>query len=204
MAGPGGPGTQERGASRARDREVAPAVVRAAQRGSREAFGEVIRIYEPRLRSFACQVLRDHDAVDDVLQDVFLAAYRGLPRFRGDAALGTWLHRITFTTCSMYLRHDRRRPAPVPTPLEEDRVHQSVDHGEAVGERERVREALETLTAEQRLLVLLVDREGYGYRDAARVLGVPRGTVASRLSVARGRLRDALGLGPHPAEEEEA
>lgn len=202
MARLGGTTARQRGLDGLVDREVTSAVVLAAQRGSREAFGEIIHTYEPRLRSVAYQVLRDPETVDDVLQDVFLAAYRGLPRFRGDATLGTWLYRITCTTCAQYLRRDHHRLTLAQAQLPEDESVLSFDCGEAVGERDRLRAALAALTAEQRLLVLLVDRDGYGYRDAARLLGVPRGTVASRLSVARGRLRDALGLGSCPAEEE--
>ena len=181
--------------------EVKPAVLLAAQRGSREAFGEIIRTYEPRLRAVAFQVLRETGLVDDVVQDVFLAAYRGLPRFRGDAALGTWLYRITCTTCAQQLRRDRHDGISPPSPLLEDDDAPTGDCGEEVAERDLLRTALATLTAEQRLLVLLVDRDGWGYREVARLQGVPRGTVASRLNAARARLRRALVLDPHPAEE---
>jgi RNA polymerase sigma-70 factor (ECF subfamily) len=175
--------------------EVGDDVVLAAARGDRAAFTTIISTYERRLRVTAYQVLRDVALVDDALQDVFVAAYRGLPSFRGQAALGTWLTRITFTTCAQHLRRGDRRPRLADTELAEHDTPAVADCSEVVGERDRLRLALTGLTAEQRFLVLLVDRDGYGYREAARLLGVPRGTVASRLSAARAQLRCALDLG---------
>ena len=178
----------------AEDGEIARPIIVAAARGDGEAFAVIMRAYAPRLRATVHQVLRDDQLVDDVLQDVFIAAYRGLPRFRGDAALGTWLHRITYTTCAQYLRRARRR-ARFAHPATSDRRDPGVaDHAESVGDSQRVRDALGRLPAEQRIVVLLVDRDGYDYRAAAKVLGIPRGTVASRLNVARAHLRAALGL----------
>ena len=174
--------------------EVARPVVLAAAGGDGEAFAVIMRTYAPRLRATAHQVLRDDQLVDDVLQDVFIAAYRGLPRFRGDAALSTWLHRITYTTCAQYLRRARRRAQFAGPATSDQRDPGVADHAEVLGDRQRVRDALGRLPAEQRIVVLLVDRDGYDYRAAAKVLRIPRGTVASRLSVARTHLREALGL----------
>jgi len=175
--------------------EVAASVVTAAAKGDREAFTAIIRTYEPRLRATAYHVLRDAGLVDDVLQDVFVSAFRALPGFRGDAALGTWLHRITYTACAQYLRRASRRPRPVETELAPAEVAAAADPAESFGDRDRLRQALSALTPEQRIVVLLVDRDGFDYRTAAKLLGIPRGTVASRLSGARAQLRVALGLG---------
>ena len=166
----------------------------AASKGNGEAFAVIMRAYAPRLRATAYQVLRDDEVVDDVVQDVFIAAYRALPRFRGDAALGTWLHRITYTTCAQYLRRAGRRAELVAPATWEERDTRVPDHAESVGERERVSQALGEVSAEQRIVVLLVDRDGYDYRAAGKVIGIPRGTVASRLNAARTHLRAALGL----------
>ena len=155
------------------DGEVPGSIVEAASKGDGEAFAVIMRAYAPRLRATAHQVLRDDQVVDDVLQDVFISAYRALPRFRGDAALSTWLHRITYTTCAQYLRR-AVSPAWFVEPAPSDGRDASVpDHAESVGDRQRVRQALGGLSAEQRIVVLLVDRDGYDYRAAARVLGVP-------------------------------
>jgi RNA polymerase sigma-70 factor (ECF subfamily) len=183
------------------DGEIASSVVAAARRGERQAFSTIIRHYERRLRGTAFQILHDRDLADDVVQDVFVAAYRALPRFRGDAALGTWLHRITYTTCAQHLRRAARRPRLISDECLPPRLQPTCDPLSAVVDRDTIQSALTQLTANQRFLVLLVDRDGYDYRSAARLLGVPRGTVASRLNVARARLRLALGLDSGPREE---
>jgi RNA polymerase sigma-70 factor, ECF subfamily len=167
--------------------------LRAAVGGDRRAFETIIALYEPRLRVLAARLLRDRSAVDDVLQDVFLRAYLGLHKFRGDAALGTWLHRITYTSCVSVLRERRADLVPldeVETPAREE------GHGERLGEdlseRLRLERALATLDPEHLVAVLMVDRDGYDYETVARVLEIPVGTVGSRLNTARRRLRAEL------------
>ncbi len=195
-------GTTSRSFSReGDDGEIASSVIVAARRGERQAFGAIIRHYEHRVRVTAYQILRDRDLTDDVVQDVFVAAYRALPRFRGDAALGTWLHRITYTTCAQHLRRAARRPQLVSDECLPPRLVPTSNPFSEMADRDTIQGALAQLTAEQRFLVLLVDRDGYDYRSAARLLGVPRGTVASRLSGARARLRAGLALVSTSTEE---
>jgi RNA polymerase sigma-70 factor, ECF subfamily len=174
-------------------REIEAGVVAAARRGDRAAFTAIVHHYEHRLRVLAHHILQDPQLVDDALQEVFVEAYTGLPRFRGDAALGTWLHRITCNVCLQQLRRSARRPAISETPVEEDCA--APDEVAAVIDKRVIAAALAGLPAEQRILVLLVDRDGYDDRAAGKLLGIPRGTVASRLAAARGRLRASLGLG---------
>jgi RNA polymerase sigma-70 factor, ECF subfamily len=163
--------------------------VRAAAAGDRRAFETIVTVYEPRLRILARRLLRDLSAVDDVLQDVFLRAYRGLHEFRGDAALGTWLHRITYTSCVSVLRERRAELVPLD---EAESLVGVQGHGEDLAERLRLERALATLDAEHLVAVLMVDRDGYDYDTVARVLEIPVGTVASRLNAARRRLRAEL------------
>jgi RNA polymerase sigma-70 factor (ECF subfamily) len=171
--------------------EVDPAVLAAAQRGDREAFIGVLRHYERRLRGIAFHHLQDQQLMEDVLQEVAIRAYRGLPAFRRESSVGTWLCRLTYNTCVDV--HRRRRP-------DEPIAPQSValvpgadsDPADAIAERDLVMQALAGLTPEQRLAVLLVDREGFDYASAAEILGVPVGTLASRLNRARAQLRVRL------------
>ena len=71
------------------------------------AFEVIVREYDERLRAFSYGLLRDRDAMDDVLQEVYLKAYRSLPSFRGESRLSTWLLRITYTTAISHLRSAR-------------------------------------------------------------------------------------------------
>ena len=172
-----------------RTREVDGAVLRRAQRGDHGAFHEIVDQYEGRLRVLAYHLLRDADQMNDALQDTFVKAWSGLPGFRGDAALGTWLHQICYRICIDYLRRQKIRPAGEELP---DELADPTDDVGGLALREQVSAALGRLPIEQRAVLLLVDREGYDYGTVAEALEVPVGTVASRLSLARAAMRRAL------------
>ena len=110
-----------------------------------------------RLESLACQLLGDRADVADVLQEVYLSAYRALPKYRGDSRLATWLYRITYNAC---LRHQARRPETADADAEQGSP--SPDHAAAVVERLDLVAALAELPIEQRALVLMIDRDGFG------------------------------------------
>lgn len=172
--------------------EISQRVVAAACRGDHKAFVAIMRHYDRRLRLIAFRLLRDPDLMDDALQDVAIKAFRALPGFRGQSALGTWLYRITYTTCLDYLR--RAHPVELYPPDELPEPRDVVpDTCDTLAERDQLERKLASLTPEQRLAVLLVDQEGFDYRAAGEILGIPAGTVGSRLAVARATLRRSLG-----------
>jgi RNA polymerase sigma-70 factor, ECF subfamily len=141
----------------------------------------------PDVKSLAYRLLDNAADLPDVLQEVYLSAYRALPKFRGDASLATWLYRITYNACLAQRRRDERIRGSEPA------VDASgCDHADAVAKRLDLAAALAALPIEQRALVLMVDRDGFDYRSAAEALDLPLGTVSSRLACARARLRDAL------------
>lgn len=162
-----------------------------ARAGDAEAFARLVGAFEPELRLLAFRLLRDRDRVDDVVQDVFLRAYRGLPRFRGDASVRTWLHRITTNVCLDALR--RRRPIESLDDVgRPDQPAPGLDPAERASIRDQLAAAMATLPPDQRTIVVLVDVEDADYGAVSRLLGIPTGTVASRLNRARRRLRGAL------------
>jgi RNA polymerase sigma-70 factor (ECF subfamily) len=171
--------------------EIAPAVVKRARRGSDEAFAAIVEHYDPGLRALAFRLLGDRGRMDDVLQEAYLRAYRALPRFGGRSKLGTWLYRIVYNACIDELR--RARAAPT-TAFEESDAWPEDRPGipERVEAASDLAAALAQLDPRDRAAVLLVDAFGFDYREAARVLDMPEGTVASRLNRARGVLRRAL------------
>jgi RNA polymerase sigma-70 factor (ECF subfamily) len=150
------------------------------------AFVEIIRRYDADLRRLAFRLLGERDAMDDVLQEAYLKAFASIHRFRGQASLRTWLYRIVYNVCLDQLRRRRRHPV---SPLAADASGES---GEQADLRLSLAEALAALVPEERAAVLLVDAEGLSYEEAAAVIGVPAGTIASRLSRARAALRRAL------------
>jgi RNA polymerase sigma-70 factor (ECF subfamily) len=180
--------------------DVGSAVLERARSGDQEAFAAVIRHYDPGLRALAYRLLGDRDRMDDALQEAYVKAFRTLPRFRGDSRLGTWLYRIVYNACVDEIERSRR---VVQLPLEEEtaRAGTWAEPGEVVPRRRDLVDALAGLPPEDRAAVLLVDAQGFDYREAAGVLGIPEGTVASRLNRARATLRRALGGAPAEAEQ---
>jgi RNA polymerase sigma-70 factor, ECF subfamily len=165
-------------------------VVGRARTGDRTAFVELLRRYDEGLRALVYRLLRDRERMDDVLQNVYVDAFRGLPRFRGDAGFGSWLYRIAYNASLDELRRSRR---VVELPLETARhVAYAVDPAGAVADRSRLAAALAALPVRDRAAVLLVDAQGFDYEEAAEILAVPPGTVASRLHRARAVLRRVL------------
>jgi RNA polymerase sigma-70 factor, ECF subfamily len=156
------------------------------------AFEVIVREYDDRLRAFTYSLVRDHNAMDDVLQDVYLKAYRALPSFRRESRLSTWLLRIAYTTAMSHLRAvPREESADARDEAADERVTLD-DVVERIETADQLSRALATLPAELRACILLVHREGLSYQDAASVLGVAPGTVGWRLSTARRRLLEAL------------
>jgi RNA polymerase sigma-70 factor (ECF subfamily) len=153
-------------------------------------FEAQLRTHDRSVRSMVYRLVGDE--VDDVLQQAYLKAFRELVTFRGDSSFGTWLHRIAYTTALDHLRSRRRRDAmtrwlrPVP---------QAADPMESVVDHITLDRALATLPTDQRVALLLIDGQGMSYDDAAGVLGVAAGTVASRLSRARAAVRAELSRG---------
>lgn len=161
-------------------------------RGHPEAFWSLVEPHDRRLRALAFRVLGDQDLIDDVLQDAYLKAFRALPSFREESAVSSWLYRIVYNAClDLFRRGWLRRHAPLDDA--ESRADPGQDPAEVATQRSDLTAALASLSPEMRAAVLLVDAEGMDYGHAVKILGIPRGTVASRLNRARALLRRALG-----------
>jgi RNA polymerase sigma-70 factor, ECF subfamily len=177
-----------------------PTVVRAARRGDHGAFTRLVELYDDSLRALAFHLLGSREAMDEALQETYLNAYRDLPQFRGEAAVGTWLYRIAYTACLQRLRRPERLE-----PTDEEQLEAlappSSDLADDVALSDELRRALGVLTSEQRAAVLLIHRDGFSYASAAKILDMPIGTVASRVAAARTILGNELGR-PRSARED--
>jgi RNA polymerase sigma-70 factor (ECF subfamily) len=170
-------------------------VISAAVAGDRTAFEMIVRRYDQGLRVLAWHVLGDRDLMDDALQDAYVKAFVGLRRFRREAALGTWLYRIVYTTCLTYLR--RRRPHLSYDGELDLRSQASVEElDDLVAHRCDIGAALKSLPPELCATVLLAYREGFSYEEIGEALEIPPGTVGSRLNHARRLLRQRLSRSP--------
>lgn len=163
--------------------ELAP---RRARRLDAAAFVELLERHDLSHRRLAFRLLGDRDRMDDVLQEAYARAFRALPRFRGDSSLETWLYRIVYNACVDDLR--RRRAHEMLEEWDERLVAVPTEPEERLD----LAAALASLPPELRAVVLLVDAEGLSYAEAAVVLDMPAGTVASRLNRARAHLQGVL------------
>ena len=187
------------------------ALVTAAQKGDLAAFNALVERYEERVYNLALRMLSDAEAAADAAQDTFFTAYRALHQFRGQAgSFKSWMMRIAANQCYDVLRVNQRRPtlsldklaldstgdnggSALPGVLE-DTTHAA--NPEAIAEQHElgrhIQAALAQLPVEQRLVLVLVDIQGVSYEEAAQITASSLGTVKSRLSRARTRMRDLL------------
>ena len=183
------------------------ALIRTAKRGDLDAFNRLVIEYQRLAFNLAYRIMGDSSQAEDAAQEAFISAYRALRRFRG-GSFRAWLMRIVTNACYDEIRRRKRRPAASLDELTEDRddllqdspdpLHTGVSLPEQEASRAELRQAIErcldALADEFRIVAVLIDIQGYDYREAAQVIDVPVGTVKSRLARARGRLRDCLKL----------
>jgi RNA polymerase sigma-70 factor (ECF subfamily) len=153
------------------------ALIRAAQRGSSEAFGELFRRHWPRAHRAAYLVVHDGAAAEDIAQEAFVAAARALDRFDRRRPFGPWLHRIVVNRAIDWARarEVRREVADDEGPAQPDVVDTAVAPGD------EVLSALAGLPPEQRAVIVLRHLLDLTPGEIAQTLGLPRGTVNSRL-----------------------
>jgi RNA polymerase sigma-70 factor, ECF subfamily len=165
-----------------------------ATTGDREtAFHALVDRYHRRVFAICFEVLRSRSDAEDATQETFVKLARGAAGFRGDAKLSTWLYRVARNVCTDHIRHDARRPAtPVADPGQLDDAPSEPDSSAGTAEQLAVAAALDSLDPLSRRALVLVAVEGLTYAETGEVLGLPVGTVKSRVSRARGRLATAL------------
>ncbi len=184
--------------------DVDPALVRACQRGERGALDELIRATYADVYKLARRMLADPDEAADATQEVFIRVMRSVVGFRGEAAFGTWLHRVTVNVCLTTLRkRTRNRQAGLvagrtPFALPDDQAAIAGDEA-SPGDRaetadlvRRSEDALAKLNEEARTVVVLRDIEGLSTKEVADLLGVTENVVKVRLHRAHAKLRELV------------
>ena len=175
-------------------------LIAAAQKGDLPAFNQLVLRYQTLAFNVAYRILGDPDQAADATQDAFIKAYKALDSFHG-GAFKPWLLRIVTNTCYDYLRASKRKPTnSLDEELEGNAYNPRFqDKGESPGsyvERKELNQAIQwsinQLNEHQRAVVVLVDIQGLSYEEASEALGISLGTVKSRLSRARSRLRELL------------
>ena len=193
-------------------------LVRAAQKGDAQAFRELVVKYQRRVFQLALGMLKDPDDAMDISQETFVRVHRYLPSFKGDSSFFTWTYRIAMNLCLDAQRRKGRAERIDATEGDEAEIEAAMDPPSAALAgpqratlnnelKEKIEEALQGLSENHRSILLLREVEGLSYEDLAKVLGIRKGTVMSRLFHARlkmqKKLREYLGEdAPEPEEGE--
>jgi len=164
-------------------------LVLRCQAGDEDAFEELVARYHPRLRYYLRRILPRADHADDVLQEVWLAVFRALPRLADPAALAAWLYRIARDKASIRWREEPPGRSLDVSGLVEEPSQDDEFREEDAGE---IHASLDQLTPEQREVLVLRFLEDMTYQQIAKVTGCPIGTVRSRLYYAKSALRQAI------------
>jgi RNA polymerase sigma-70 factor (ECF subfamily) len=171
-------------------------LVERCRSGDERAFQELIEQYKDLVFALIARTVQDRSRAEDLAQDVFLRIHRGLPYFRGEARLSTWIYRIVANVCV----HDQTRPsAQAPTvSLDDEKTGARVTPAAADRQfgdlelRDRLEKAIARLPPNYRLLVAAHYLDGVLYEDLAEALGLPLGTVKTQLYRAKQQLRRLL------------
>jgi RNA polymerase sigma-70 factor (ECF subfamily) len=176
-------------------------VVRRCREGDERAFAELVDRFKDLVFALVSRTVADRGRAEDLAQEVFLRIHRGLPYFRGEAKLSTWIYRIAANLCAQeqgraarqrYVSLDERREgAPR---LEPSTVDPGFDDLEL---RDRLDKALAELPPQLRFLVAAHYLEGVQYEELADAVGMPLGTLKTHLHRAKRRLREVLLAAPH-------
>jgi RNA polymerase sigma factor (sigma-70 family) len=180
-------------------------LVEVAQRGDVESFNELVRLFEGRVYTVCYRMLGDAESAADAAQDAFLSAFRNLKSFRG-GSFRSWMLRIATNTCYDVLRVRKRRPS-VSLDIEADdetassplQIADTAESPDDFAQRRElaaaIQQGLTELPDEQRIVLILRDIQGLAYEEIAQITNSNLGTVKSRLSRGRARLREVLKAG---------
>jgi RNA polymerase sigma-70 factor, ECF subfamily len=179
-------------------------LIQRAQQGDHAAFEEVIRAAYDRLYAIAYRILRERLSAEDAVQDAIVRCWRDLRALRDPDRFDGWLHRLLVNACRDQARRSRRRPMevyghPIDLPARGDEYARVAAHDE-------LERAFLKLPADQRIALVLTHYVGYSAAELAGILGVPAGTVHSRLHYGARAMRAALAgpKAPHYATSETA
>jgi RNA polymerase sigma-70 factor (ECF subfamily) len=179
-----------------------PALIQAARKGNLDAFNTLVLTYQHQVYNLAYRVMGEEAAASDAAQEAFISAYKNLKSFRG-GSFKSWLLRIVTNACYDDLRRRKRRPATSLDELTDGEdgeaefdVPAPEDGPETIAQRhelvELIQQGITTLPDDQRIVLVLSDVQGMSYEEIAAMTNSNLGTIKSRLSRARAKLREYL------------
>lgn len=184
-------------------REEDAAMVKAVLGGDSTAYRGLVEKYQSRVYSMVYGMIRNREDARDLTQEAFVKAFNNLKSFRLEASFYTWLYRIAM---NVTIDHTRKRKRREVAGFEEDIANRDADGGideihhqdspsKALERKQlykKIMDCLEKLPADQKQVILLRELEGLSYREISEVMGIPEGTVMSRLFYARKKMQKLL------------
>ena len=173
-------------------------LLRRACKGDVQAFEELMQSHESRIYAIALRMMGNREDAQDCAQEAMVRIYRAMGSFKGQSALATWIYRITMNTC---LDELRRRKARKVTSLDSlvdngwsptDTGDTPEEHGLRVEKQNALNQAIQSLPDDMRAAIILRDVKGYSYDEIASMLDANVGTIKSRISRGREKLREIL------------
>ena len=194
------------------ERQTDQQLVERVKSGDRQAFDLLVRKYQHKVYGLVSRFISDSAAVEDVVQESFIKAYRSLDRFRGDSAFYTWLYRIAVNTAKNYLVAKGRRPPDADIDATDAEQMSGAEIMRELGTPEdvtlskemsqKVLQVVEELPPDLRTALTLREIDGLTYEEIAKVMDCPIGTVRSRIFRAREAVNNALEALSQEKEEQ--
>jgi RNA polymerase sigma-70 factor, ECF subfamily len=173
-------------------------LVAASKQGDQDAFAQLVQRYQRRVFNLVFRMLQQYEEANEITQETFLAAWQGLPSFRGDARFPTWLYRIAYN-CSLKQLEQRKRDQALQTAMQAEQLLECTDDDnradaqlEAHDRQALVQEHLSQLPAKYRIVLVLRHLQEMTYEEMAEILTVPIGTIKTHLFRARNLLKQRL------------
>lgn len=172
-------------------------LVTASKNGDQDAFSLLVQRYQRRVFNLVLRMLQDYEEACEITQEAFLAAWQGMPSFRGEARFSTWLYRIAYN-CALKQLELRKRERTLQQALQAEQALESIGdeqknaHLEALDNQELVQEQLSQLPAKYRIVLILRHLQDMTYEEMAEVLTMPIGTIKTHLFRARNLLKERL------------
>jgi RNA polymerase sigma-70 factor (ECF subfamily) len=178
-------------------------LIMLAKEGDLNSFNQLVLIYQDQVYNQAYRVMGEHNSAEDATQEAFISAFRKMHTFRG-GSFRAWIFRIVTNACYDELRKRKRRPTTPLEPLNDnmeeiespkwmmDTKELPEDSAQRAELAKAIQSCIDQLSDDFRMVVILVDIQGFNYQEASDVLNKPLGTIKSRLARARNNLRTCL------------
>jgi RNA polymerase sigma-70 factor (ECF subfamily) len=173
--------------------------VRAVLAGDKQAFNRLVLLYQARIYNLAFNYVKTEEEAKDVAQDIFVTAYRALPKLRDDTKFGAWLYQIGINHCRNRYKKLKRRGYFTQKSIDDENapIHlEGGDSPEQILEQKRIitlmRNTIALMNETEKEVLMLRDLQGLPYDEISEILNVPLGTVKSKLNRARLNLKNKL------------